>query len=184
MVEGSHRLPGFAGLRDTLGKVDVNYTEITGGFQFSDPAEVLAYDPAARLVTEDFRGPRSLFRRSSHSHSHSHSLALALCSDTQNFCTTAAGDVVVFGMFMLHGSSINCSGSSASPPKLRLSCDIRFQPAADPVDKRHTADGRICRGIDERNRHPGPHKSMREALEEWGLVREPVELDELPEAKL
>eukprot|EP01043_Picozoa_sp_COSAG02_P038932 COSAG02_NODE_3039_length_7496_cov_89.964715_7_plen_313_part_00 len=62
VVEGSHRLPGFAGLRDTLGKVDVNYTEITGGFQFSDPAEVLAYDPAARLVTEDFRGPRSLFR--------------------------------------------------------------------------------------------------------------------------
>jgi hypothetical protein len=60
VVEGSHRLPGFAGLRDTLGKVDVNYTEITGGFQFSDPAEVLAYDPAARLVTEDFHGPRCL----------------------------------------------------------------------------------------------------------------------------
>lgn len=56
VVEGSHRLPGFAGLRESLGKVDVNYTDISGGFSFSDPAEVLAYDPEARLVTEDFRG--------------------------------------------------------------------------------------------------------------------------------
>lgn len=91
---------------------------------------------------------------------------------------------MIFGMYMLHGSSVNLTGSSASPkpPKLRFSCDVRFQPAADPVDKRHTADGRICRGIDEGNRHPGPYKSMREALEEWGLVREPIALGELPVA--
>lgn len=56
VVEGSHRLPGYAGLRESLGKVDVNYTDISGGFSFSDPAEVLAYDSEARLVTEDFRG--------------------------------------------------------------------------------------------------------------------------------
>lgn len=129
VVEGSHRLPGFAELRDTMGKVDVNYTDITG-FQFTDPLEVLAYDEGARLVTEDF----------------------------------SAGDVVIFGMYMLHGSSVN---RSASPPKVRLSCDIRFQPKADPVDKRHTADGRICRGIDEGNRHPGPHRPLHEALKEW-----------------
>ena len=28
LVERSHQLPGFAGLRDTLGQVDVNYTDI------------------------------------------------------------------------------------------------------------------------------------------------------------
>ena len=54
VIEGSHNLPGFAGLRDTLGKVDVNYTDISGGFHFTDPLEVLAYDSGSRLLTEDF----------------------------------------------------------------------------------------------------------------------------------
>ena len=145
VVEGSHSLPGFHGLRETMGRIDVNYTEINGGFAFADPLEVLAYDDKARILTEDFQ----------------------------------AGDVVILTMFTLHGSTVN---TSSQPRRLRLSCDIRFQPQADAVDKRHTSDGRICRGIDEKNRHPGPHRSMREALEAWGLVREPIALESLTHA--
>jgi hypothetical protein len=74
-------------------------------------------------------------------------------------------------MFTLHGSTVN---TSTNPSKVRLSCDIRFQPASHPVDKRHSADGRICRGIDERNRHPGPYRSLPEALLEWGCAVQPL----------
>jgi len=42
-----------------------------------------------------------------------------------------AGDVVLFGMFTLHGSLDNTLGS-----RIRLSCDVRYQPAADPCDER------------------------------------------------
>ncbi len=41
-----------------------------------------------------------------------------------------AGDLVVFGGFTLHGSLDNCSALG----RVRLSCDVRFQPAADPFD--------------------------------------------------
>ncbi len=43
-----------------------------------------------------------------------------------------AGDVVVFGMFTLHGSCDNVSAEG----RVRLSCDVRYQPAADAVDDR------------------------------------------------
>lgn len=43
-----------------------------------------------------------------------------------------AGDVVVFGMFTLHGSFDNVSDRG----RVRLSCDARYQPAADPIDPR------------------------------------------------
>lgn len=42
------------------------------------------------------------------------------------------GDCLVFGMFTVHGSFDNNSESGA----IRLSCDTRFQPAADPMDER------------------------------------------------
>ena len=41
-----------------------------------------------------------------------------------------AGDLLVFGMFTLHGSLDNHS----PPGRVRLSCDVRYQPAADPDD--------------------------------------------------
>jgi len=41
-----------------------------------------------------------------------------------------AGDVIMFGMFTMHGSVANTS------PKLRLSCDVRWQPASEPLDER------------------------------------------------
>lgn len=44
----------------------------------------------------------------------------------------APGDVVVFGPFTLHGSFDNVSPEG----RVRLSCDVRYQPAADPIDER------------------------------------------------
>jgi ectoine hydroxylase-related dioxygenase (phytanoyl-CoA dioxygenase family) len=44
-----------------------------------------------------------------------------------------AGDVCIFGMFTLHGSLDNRSAIG----RVRLSCDVRYQPAADPVDPRY-----------------------------------------------
>ena len=85
-------------------------------------------------------------------------------------------------------------------------CNCRADRHLTPqVDKRHTTDGRICRqdtafalcvvplplqaaqtvplssrtfsrGIDERNRHPGPHRSLGQALQDWGLAVEPIDL--------
>ena len=43
------------------------------------------------------------------------------------------GDVVIFGMTLLHGSLDNHSTSGHT----RLSCDVRWQPAADPIDPRY-----------------------------------------------
>jgi hypothetical protein len=46
---------------------------------------------------------------------------------TANF---QAGDVVIFGMFTMHCSTTNTTD------RFRLSCDVRYQPASDPVDER------------------------------------------------
>ena len=43
----------------------------------------------------------------------------------------AAGDVIIFGMATLHASTANGTG------RLRLSCDVRFQPAAHAADERY-----------------------------------------------
>jgi len=43
-----------------------------------------------------------------------------------------AGDVVLFGMFTLHGSLDNNLGGN----RIRLSCDVRYQPASDARDER------------------------------------------------
>jgi hypothetical protein len=42
----------------------------------------------------------------------------------------ASGDAVVFGLDLMHASLPNQTGH------LRLSCDVRFQPAAEPADER------------------------------------------------
>jgi ectoine hydroxylase-related dioxygenase (phytanoyl-CoA dioxygenase family) len=44
----------------------------------------------------------------------------------------APGDCVVFGMFTAHAAFDNASPTG----RVRLSCDVRFQPAADPMDAR------------------------------------------------
>ncbi|MFK7962943.1 MAG: phytanoyl-CoA dioxygenase family protein [Burkholderiaceae bacterium] len=45
----------------------------------------------------------------------------------------AAGDIVVFGMHTLHGTFDNTDPDG----KCRLSCDVRYQPAAAPQDPRY-----------------------------------------------
>jgi hypothetical protein len=49
---------------------------------------------------------------------------------TRNF---EAGDMVVFGMYTAHGSLENHSPLN----RVRLSCDVRWQPATLPVDERY-----------------------------------------------
>ena len=49
---------------------------------------------------------------------------------TQDF---GAGDVVVFGMFLLHGSLDNVSAEN----RVRLSCDVRYQAASAELDERY-----------------------------------------------
>jgi len=44
----------------------------------------------------------------------------------------APGDAVVFGMFLAHAAFDNASTGG----RVRISCDTRFQPAADPMDPR------------------------------------------------
>jgi len=52
------------------------------------------------------------------------------------WCTTSfrAGDVITFGMYTMHASTTNATD------RWRLSCDVRFQPTADPTDERWVGD--------------------------------------------
>ena len=95
-----------------------------------------------------------------------------------------AGDIVIFHKYCVHGSTVNVSADS-----VRLSTDVRFQPSSDPVDYRHTATpGRevsLCTQsaaqmrqlrelFDERKKgppRPPAHRSMGEALREWGIAQ-------------
>lgn len=45
----------------------------------------------------------------------------------------AAGDILVFDMTTLHGALDNHSPID----RVRLSCDVRYQPAAEPLDPRY-----------------------------------------------
>jgi ectoine hydroxylase-related dioxygenase (phytanoyl-CoA dioxygenase family) len=54
-----------------------------------------------------------------------------------------AGDIVIFPMFMLHGSLDN-----RSPEKrVRLSVDTRYQPANAPIDERWIGENPIAHGL-------------------------------------
>ena len=68
-----------------------------------------------------------------------------------------AGDVIIFGMHTMHASTTNLSN------RFRLSCDVRFQPASDPVDERwkRSGPGHYSAGAAVRD--------MASAREEWGV---------------
>lgn len=125
VCQGSHRLPGFAHLQETYGKLDVERDGLDGtgagrgrrahdtpvsmmamltppphccaGWFTTHPQEVSALDAGCQWRTSDF----------------------------------AAGDIVVFGMGLVHASTANLTD------RVRMSCDVRWQPAADPVDERY-----------------------------------------------
>lgn len=69
----------------------------------------------------------------------------------------AAGDVIIFGMHTMHASTTNLTN------RFRLSCDIRFQPAGDPVDERWRKQG-----VGHTSQHVKV-KPMEEARAEWGV---------------
>ena len=71
-----------------------------------------------------------------------------------------AGDIIFFGMYTMHASTTNTTN------RFRLSCDIRFQPASDPVDKRWGGDHPIGYIAGK----PGiPLRTMDDARAEWGI---------------
>jgi ectoine hydroxylase-related dioxygenase (phytanoyl-CoA dioxygenase family) len=47
----------------------------------------------------------------------------------------SAGDVILFGMHTMHASTTNLTN------RFRLSCDVRFQPASEPMDARWRKHG-------------------------------------------
>lgn len=66
-----------------------------------------------------------------------------------------AGDVIIFGMHTMHASTTNCSN------RFRLSCDVRYQPASEPVDERWKRGG---------SGHYGHvTQDMESARKAWGL---------------
>ena len=77
---------------------------------------------------------------------------------TTNF---RAGDVLIFTMFTMHGSTNNTTD------RWRISCDTRFQPAADPVDKRWVGESPIAH--DAQTQKPGNIMDIKEARAKWGV---------------
>lgn len=73
----------------------------------------------------------------------------------------APGDVLVFGMYTMHASTTNTT------PRFRLSADVRFQPAADPVDERWIGDNPI--GHYAWMSEPEKNVSMAAARAQWGI---------------
>lgn len=94
MCEGSHRLDGFARVRETYGRSDVDRDRTQGWFS-EDPEEIIDRF-GGRWLTADMR----------------------------------AGDILTFGLYTMHGSTTNTTN------QYRLSCDVRFQPASEPMDER------------------------------------------------
>jgi len=70
----------------------------------------------------------------------------------------APGDVLIFGMQMLHASFVNTTN------RHRLSCDVRFQPAAEPVDERWVGDAALAAKSD-----PGPRVATPAMRAAWGI---------------
>ena len=76
----------------------------------------------------------------------SNSPTVQVLSDTAEFVRSrqsrllvspfSAGDLVVFDMHTMHGTLDNHSPTG----NIRLTCDVRWQPAADPVDPRYRGD--------------------------------------------
>lgn len=115
VCEGSNHLPGFARVRDTYGRLDVDRDYADGWFT-REPMEIVTKF-GGRWLTTDFE----------------------------------AGDIIFFGMHTMHASTTNLTH------RYRLSCDVRFQPAREPMDERwakggpgHTIFGdRVLRTMDE-----------------------------------
>ena len=72
--------------------------------------------------------------------------------------TFRMGDVIFFGMHTLHASTSN------STDRYRISADVRFQPAADPVDERWVGEDPKGEHVDVEELRP-----VSELRAKWGL---------------
>ncbi len=121
----SNHAAGFARIRDTYGKMDVDRDRTEGWFT-KDPRE----------ITDKFGG-------------------IWQTGDVQ------AGDIITFGMHLMHASTTNVTD------KWRISCDVRFQPEADPMDPRWI--GKEPSGHAPATPAQGKTRSMEEARSAWGV---------------
>lgn len=101
ICSGSHSEEGFARLRETYGKMDVDRDRVQGWFTVHP-----------REITETFGGRW-------------------LTDDIH------AGDIITFGMHLMHASTTNTTD------RWRLSCDVRFQPASEPMDNRWVGESPV-----------------------------------------
>ncbi len=126
VVPGSQRSAGFARLRESYGRMDVDRDLVEGHFT-DDPREVIERFGGG-WATSEFR----------------------------------AGDVLIFGMFMLHMSLANTSQA------FRLSADTRWQKAGDPVDERWI--GKLPKGhYAWKDGRPATTVPMTQKRREWGV---------------
>ena len=71
------------------------------------------------------------------------------------------GDAMILGMYILHGSLANASN------KFRISCDTRYQPAAQPMDDRWSGDE--PRGHETLWAPDAQLQSVESARTSWGM---------------
>jgi ectoine hydroxylase-related dioxygenase (phytanoyl-CoA dioxygenase family) len=70
-----------------------------------------------------------------------------------------AGDVIIFGMYMMHASLNNTTN------QYRISSDTRYQLASEPVDERWIGENPIAHYAWEKT----PAKPVEQARKEWGV---------------
>ena len=74
-----------------------------------------------------------------------------------------AGDVVIMGIYLMHGSVKN------DTERLRLSVDTRFQPASHPTDERWVGEDPVGHALWFEKERKGQNRSIRAARAEWGV---------------
>jgi hypothetical protein len=124
LVPKSHRLPGFARVRETYGRMDVDRDHVHGSLE-DDPVAVTG-KWGGTWHTTDFR----------------------------------AGDVLIFGMHVMHMSTTN------QTDRIRLSSDTRHQRAAQLADERWVGEKPIGHyGWNS----PDKNVQLAEVRQAWGI---------------
>lgn len=141
VCEGSHRLPSFARLRETYGKLDWEEDNLDGSGWFTDDPMEITQLFGGKWLSADF----------------------------------AAGDILIFGMKTLHMSTTNTTD------KVRLSCDVRWQPASDPIDERYITNAEGTFGKLNKAGIKGINKTEEEGVEPQELEQHSVTIKELRE---
>ncbi len=74
-----------------------------------------------------------------------------------------AGDVVIMGMYLMHGSIQN------KTDRVRFTVDTRFQERSAPIDERWVGENPIAHREWWRSQQDGTAKSIEESRAEWGV---------------